>query len=139
MKKFVILSVCALGLASCAKYNVAGQFEDGGQSFFGTVSVSVGQSGTIDISSLDGLVHCTGTSQVTKMPSGYTSIGAQGSANATCNDGRTFKVDFIQSTDSGGSGQGIDSNGGIVQLFFDKSDGMARTMLDQQRLNSLIQ
>jgi len=139
MKKLFIVAVSALALAGCSKYNVAGQFENGGQPFTGKVIVSMANSGTITVSSLDGRLQCTGTSQVTKQPSGYTGIGAQGRAEATCNDGRTFKIDFIQSTDSGGSGQGIDSNGNIVQMYFDKSEGMARSRLDQQRLNSLIQ
>jgi len=138
MRVFFLMLFSVVGLAGCAQYNVAGQFENDGQPFVGTVKVSVGNAGTIDISSLDGRFHCSGTSQVTKQPSGYTAIGAQGRAEATCNDGRAFKVDFIQSTESGGSGQGIDSNGNIVSLFFDESAGLAQSMLKQQRLNSLI-
>lgn len=138
MKKLAIVALSMLGLAGCAQYNVAGQFEGGGQAFVGTVSVAM-QTGSIEVSSLDGRLQCSGSSEVTKMPSGYTTLGAQGRATATCNDGRTFKVDFIQSNETGGSGQGIDSEGNIVTMFFDSSASMARTKLDQQRLNSLIQ
>lgn len=145
MKKFLTVTTAVtmmtLSLAGCSvTYGVAGVFENSGQAFTGTVSlVAGGQTGTINLSSLDGLVQCTGESQVTKMPSGYTTIGAQGRAAATCNDGRTFKVDFTQSSESGGNGQGIDSNGDIVKIYFDKTPGLARSRMDQQRLNSLIQ
>ncbi|MBL4692434.1 MAG: hypothetical protein JKY92_03800 [Magnetovibrio sp.] len=141
MKKVSILALMALSLTGCsAKYDVAGLFESSGQAFVGNVAVSsMGQSGTIDVSSLDGTVQCTGTSEVTKMPSGYSLIGAQGRASATCNDGRTFKIDFTQSTETGGNGQGIDSNGGIMTLYFDSTSGLARSHLNQQRLNSLVQ
>jgi len=138
VKKFVIIAFSTLSLAACAEYNVAGQFENGGQPFVGNVVVSWANSGTININSLDGRIQCTGTSHVTKQPSGYTGMGAQGYATALCNDGRTFKIDFIQSSDSGGHGQGIDSNGNIVQMYFDKSKSMALSKMDQQRLNALI-
>ncbi|PHS75182.1 MAG: hypothetical protein COB59_11725 [Rhodospirillaceae bacterium] len=139
MKKIAILVLAAFGLAGCAVYNVAGQFEGTGQAFVGTVTVALGDGGSLEVTSLDGRLHCTGTSQVTKRPSGYTTVGGQGRAQATCNDGTTFKVDFIQSSESGGSGQGIDSNGQIVTLFFDKSEGMARTRMNRQRLDALVQ
>ena len=138
MKNVFLLSV--LALAGCAEtYNVAGLFEAGGEPFYGTVSVGVGQSGTIDIATADGRVKCSGASQVTKYPSGYSYIGAQGNAKATCSDGRAFKVDFIQSSETGGRGQGIDGHGDIVQIYFDMSEGLAKSMLDQHRLNTLIQ
>jgi len=126
-------------LAACTQsYVVSGQFEGSGDTFFGTVTTGVSQSGTLNVSTRDGSVQCTGASEVTKLPSGYSAIGAQGSATATCSDGRSFKVDFIQDTESGGRGQGIDSQGMIVQIFFDLSDGLARSMLNQHRLNTLI-
>jgi hypothetical protein len=84
-------------------------------------------------------VQCTGASKVTQLPSGFSYIGAQGSATATCNDGRTFKIDFIQTTESGGRGQGIDDRGNVVQIYFNQSEGLARSMLDQHRLNALVQ
>lgn len=120
-------------------YAVAGLFEGGGQVFHGTVSVGMSQSGTLEVSSDDGRMHCSGQSEVGKLPSGYSYIGAQGSATATCSDGRQFKIDFIQSTESGGRGQGIDDRGNIVQIYFDRSDGLARSMMDQHRLNALVQ
>ncbi|PCI41523.1 MAG: hypothetical protein COB46_03230 [Rhodospirillaceae bacterium] len=139
MKKLAIVALVAFGLAGCVQYKVAGMFEGDGRAFVGTVMVGIGHGGSIEVTSLDGTLHCTGTSQVTKMASGYSSVGAQGRAEATCNDGSTFKVDFVQSSESGGSGQGIDSNGGIVTLFFDTSDSMARTRMDRQRLDALVQ
>lgn len=126
-------------LSACTQsYSVFGQFEGSGDTFFGTVSAGMSQSGTINVSTRDGSVKCTGTSEVMKLPSGYSSIGAQGRAMATCSDGRSFKVDFIQNTESGGRGQGIDSRGEIVQIFFDLSDGLAQSMLNQHLLNTLI-
>lgn len=126
-------------LGACTEtYVVAGLFEAGGEPFYGSVSVGVSQSGSIDVATRDGRVSCTGTSKVTQLPSGYSYIGAQGSATATCNDGRSFKVDFIQTTETGGRGQGIDDAGNIVQIYFDMSDGLARSMLDQHRLNALV-
>ena len=127
-------------LAGCSQsYAVAGLFEGGGPIFHGTVSVSMGQSGSLEIHSPDGRIHCTGESHIGKLPSGYSVIGAQGSATATCNDGRRFKIDFIQSSTTGGRGQGIDDRGNIVQIYFDRSDGLARSLLDQHRLNALVQ
>lgn len=127
-------------LTACTEsYVVAGLFEAGGEPFFGTVSVGVGQSGTLQVATRDGRVQCSGASKVTQLPSGFSYIGAQGSASATCNNGRSFKVDFIQTSESGGRGQGIDDAGHIVQIYFDMSDGFARSMLDQHRLNALVQ
>lgn len=127
-------------LGACTEtYGVAGLFEAGGAPFFGTVSVGVSQGGTIEVITADGRVRCSGASKVTKLPLGYSYIGAQGSASATCNDGSSFKIDFIQNTETGGRGQGIDDQGNIVQIYFDLSDGMARSMLDQHRLDVLVQ
>lgn len=139
MKKIAIVALAALGLTGCIQYQVAGLFEGDGRVFVGTVTVSMGHGGSIDVTSLDGSLHCKGSSQVTKKPSGSSGVGAQGHAEATCNDGTSFKIDFFQSSETGGSGQGIDSNGDIVTLFFDTSEGTVRTRMDQQRLNSLIQ
>lgn len=140
MRVFSIIAVSVLALTGCMNsYTVAGLFEGSGQAFFGTVTVGMGQSGTLDVSSVDGRVRCTGTSQITKVPSGYSLVGGQGRATATCTDGRAFKVDFIQTSESGGHGQGIDGGGSIVQIYFDTSDGLARSTLDQHRINTLIQ
>lgn len=127
-------------LAGCTEtYAVAGLFEAGHDPFFGSVSVGMGQAGTLEVASQSGRVQCTGASKVMQLPSGYSGIGAQGSATATCNDGRTFKVDFIQTTESGGRGQGIDDQGNVIRIYFDLSEGLARSMLDQHRLNALVQ
>jgi len=140
MRVFASVAISIFALAGCMNtYNVAGQFEGNGQVFFGTVTVGMGQSGTLQVSSADGLVQCTGTSQVTKVPSGFSLVGGQGNATAACNDGRTFKVDFVQTLETGGHGQGIDDGGSVVQIYFDNSDGLARSMLDQHRINNLIQ
>lgn len=140
MRLFAIIPLSILALCGCTStYTVAGQFEGSGQAFFGTVTVGMGQSGTLDVASTDGRVKCTGTSQVTKVPSGFSLVGGQGSATATCTDGSTFKVDFVQTSENGGHGQGIDSRGAIVQIYFDSSDGLARSQLDQHRINALIQ
>lgn len=139
-KTIAFAAAMAGGVAGCTEtYAVAGLFEMGGQAFYGTVNVGMSQSGTIDVASADGRVTCTGESKVTQLPSGFSYIGAQGSAQALCNDGRSFKVDFIQTTETGGRGQGIDSQGNIVQLYYDMSGGLARSMLDQHRLNALVQ
>ena len=140
MRVLVILSISALALSGCMNtYSVSGQFEGSGQAFFGTVTVGMGQSGTLEVASADGRVKCTGTSQVTKIPSGFSLVGGQGAAAATCTDGRTFKVDFVQTSESGGHGQGIDDRGSVVQIYFDTSNGLARSQLDQHRINTLIQ
>ena len=131
---------CLPALAACTEtYAVAGLFEAGGEPFFGSVGVGMGQSGGIKVATRDGRVQCSGTSKVTQLPSGYSYIGAQGSATATCNNGRSFKIDFIQTSETGGRGHGIDDAGAIVQIYFDMSDGLARSMLDQHRLNALVQ
>lgn len=129
--------MAALGLSGCAIYNVAGTFEDTGQAFYGTVTVSMDQ-GSVNVVSADGKVSCDGTSTVTKRPSYYANVGGQGRAEATCTDGRTFKVDFIQTTPSGGHGKGIDSNGSIVNLYFDKSAEVLRSRMAVEKLDRLV-
>jgi len=125
-------------LGGCAQYNIAGQFEDTGEVFTGNVIVSFDQ-GSIDVATEDGSVTCSGSSTITSRPSLYTDIGGQGTADALCSDGRTFKVDFIQTTSDGGHGQGIDSTGNVISLFFDKSVDTAKTRLKQKQLDALVQ
>lgn len=140
MRVLAIISISVLALSGCmSSYTVAGKFESSGQAFFGTVSVGMGQSGSLDVSSADGRLRCTGASRVTKVPSGLSLVGGQGSATATCTDGSTFKIDFVQTSESGGHGQGIDDRGAVVQIYFDTSAGLARSQLDQHRINTLIQ
>lgn len=127
----------ALGLSGCAVYNVAGTFEETGQAFYGTVTVAMDQ-GSVSVVSADGKVSCDGTSTVTKRPSYYVEVGGQGRAEAKCTDGRTFKVDFIQTSTTGGHGKGIDSNGGIVNLYFDKSADALRARMDVDKLDRLV-
>lgn len=133
------VGVSAAVCGGCAVYTVAGQFEGSGRAFLGEVTVSVTDSGTLKVQSEDGLLQCTGDTQVTKRGSLMSNVGAQGRGQATCNDGRTFKVDFVQTSESGGHGQGIDSQGNIVVLFFDTSETAARARLDQARLDALVQ
>ncbi len=133
-----IIGGCALMISGCAHYNVAGQFEDTGTPFYGTVKVVGTGSGTINVSTADGRITCQGSSSVTKRPSLYATTGAQGRAEAQCSDGTTFKVDFIQSTSSGGHGQGISSTGGVVKLFFDTSETVVKNTLEQNRLDHLV-
>lgn len=143
MKRWLMrlaVAACLPAVTACTEtYAVAGLFEAGGEPFFGTVSVGVSQTGSIEVANRDGTVQCKGTSKVTQLPSGYSYIGAQGSATAICNTGRSFKIDFIQTSETGGRGQGIDDAGAIVQIYFDMSDGLARSMLDQHRLDALVQ
>ena len=126
-------------LGGCAQYHIAGHFEDTRQQFFGFVSVSMGDSGTLEAKTKDGTVTCKGTTQVTKRPSGYTTIGGRGAAQAKCSDGRTFKVDFVQTQETGGHGQGLDSNGRIVRVFFDTSQDGANARLKKNLLDKLVQ
>lgn len=130
------LSGVAVQLAGCATYSVAGHFENGGQAFLGKVSVSL-DTGKLDVTSLDGSLTCSGTTHVVQQAF-MSEVGAQGRAEATCSDGRTFKLDFIQTSTMGGSGQGIDSLGNIVQVFFDTSPVVVRTRLDQALLDDLV-
>lgn len=134
----VLILVLVLG-ACTNTYHISGMFEGTTQVFHGTVSVGLGQGGTLDVSTTDGAVRCTGTSEVTQLPSGYSTIGAQGRANATCSDGRSFKVDFVQTRSSGGHGQGIDSAGRIVQLYFDMSEGAVQSLMERHQLGNLVQ
>lgn len=137
--KATSLVLGAMALAGCSMtYNIGGQFEDTGQPFFGKVTVTLGDSGTLDVATADGKVTCSGTSEVTKKPSGMTTVGARGRATAKCSDGRSFKVDFIQTTESGGHGKGIDSNGNIVQVFFDETEEVVQSNVQMQRLNAII-
>ncbi|MCW8914883.1 MAG: hypothetical protein OQK24_03400 [Magnetovibrio sp.] len=135
--KLGLVGACVLSLSACASYNVAGQFEDTGTTFYGTVSVFGTSSGSINVVTADGRVTCQGRSMVTKRPS-LTTMGAQGSAEAQCSDGTSFKVDFVQGSSSGGHGQGISSTGGVVQLFFDTSKTVVKSMLEQQQLDLMV-
>lgn len=133
-----MLAGALLTLNGCAMYSVAGQFENGGDPFFGHVAVLPGDMGTLDVSTADGTLKCTGSTQVTKRPSLLSVTGAQGRAEATCTDGRTFKLDFIQTSESGGHGQGIDNQGNIVQVYFNTSSSAVRARLDQARIDALV-
>lgn len=137
--RFVMVIGAGLLLGGCAMYSVAGQFENGGQPFFGQVAVLPLDMGTLDVETADGNVKCSGSTQVTKRPSLVSVIGAQGRAEATCNDGRSFKLDFVQTSESGGHGQGIDNLGNIVQVYFDMSSTAVKARLDQARLDALVQ
>lgn len=130
--------VGTLALSGCISYRIAGQFEQSGTPFYGTVSVSMGGTGKIDVATLDGKVTCAGTSTVTKRPSLYSTVGGQGTATATCSDGTSFKIDFIQVRESGGHGQGIDSDGKIVKIFFDTSESRAKSNMQKYKIDSLV-
>lgn len=136
--KAVLSAVGLVALGGCAQYNVAGQFEDTGQAFYGTVSVFGSGSGSIAVASADGALTCTGHSALTERPSFSDTAGAKGVATAQCTDGTSFKVDFIQTTSSGGYGQGISSTGSVVKLFFDTSKAVAEGKLDHTRLDQLV-
>jgi len=125
-------------LSGCALYSVAGQFEGSGEVFYGNVAVSPIDIGRLDVTTVDNRVSCSGSTQVTRRGSLMSNVGAQGRATATCNDGRTFKIDFIQTAESGGHGQGIDDRGNIVRVFFDMSSSTVRAKLDQSRIDALV-
>ena len=134
----VVPVVGLIALSGCAQYNVAGQFEDTGKDFYGSVTVLGSGSGSISVASLDGLISCTGSSRLTERPTLRDTSGAKGVATAQCSDGTSFKVDFIQTTSSGGYGQGISSTGSVVKLYFDTSKAVAKGKLDHTRLNQLV-
>lgn len=136
--RLCMLSVAGMVLSGCAMYSVAGEFEDSGQMFFGHAAVSPVDIGMIDVQTADGRLNCSGSTQVTRRGSLMSNVGAQGRATVTCTDGRTFKVDFIQTSESGGHGQGIDDSGRIVKMFFDMSSSTARARLEKGRLDALI-
>ncbi len=125
-------------LSGCAQYSVAGQFEDTGELFFGAAAVSLTDAGTLEIATANGRTTCTGATRVSTRAALTSNSGIHGSANARCNDGRTFKVDFIQTSHSGGHGQGIDDRGNVVRIFFDTSSDAVRARLDKSRLDNLI-
>jgi len=139
IRRSMTVAIAGAVLGGCAMYSVAGQFEGGGESFFGHVAVLPLDMGTLDVATADGTVTCSGTTQVTKRPSLLSVTGAQGRAEATCSDGRTFKLDFVQTSESGGHGQGIDNTGSIVQVFFDMSSTAVKARLDQAHLDALVQ
>ena len=117
-----------LVVAACSiTYRVAGFFEDSNKVFAGTVVMSVGNTGVIDVMSADGKLHCTGTSLVTKLPRGSGRLGAQGVARAVCNDGSTFKAEFTQTRETGGTGLGVDDKANVVRLFFDDVQAVAES------------
>jgi len=138
VRRGAVLVGALMMLSGCAMYSVAGQFENGGQAFFGHVAVLPGDMGTLDVTTVDGKIKCTGNTQVTKRPSLLSVTGAQGRADATCTDGRTFKLDFVQTSESGGHGQGIDNQGNILQVYFDTSSTAVRARLDQARIDALV-
>jgi len=119
-------------------YSVGGYFEDTNQEFAGTVVVVPFDIGTFNVATLDGTTVCSGNSHGTDRPSSFSLIGAKGYANATCTDGRTFKVDFLQTTETGGHGRGIDNQGNIVRLYFNTSSDLAASQTRREMLQKLM-
>ena len=136
MSRFSVVLVVTILLSGCAYYKVGAVFEEGGQPFYGSATVPVGGFGTMEAVSEDGTVKCTGKTAVTKRPV-FAKTGAQGYAEGTCDDGRTFKIDFIQTTESGGYGTGLDGEGNIIRMQFDSSETLVRSRLRNERLRML--
>lgn len=135
-----VITTIFLGLivSGCVSYKTGAIFEGGDQAYYGTVAVNWGDSGSIDLQSEDGMITCRGVSQVVEKPSFFTMIGGRGHAEGKCSDGRTFKVDFIQKTETGGDGRGIDSVGNIMTVVFDRSDKSVKTALRRRQIDALI-
>ncbi|CCQ72267.1 protein of unknown function [Magnetospira sp. QH-2] len=131
-----MLSLSAM-LSGCLKYHIGGEFESTGQQFFGSVTVTM-DHGSIDVATADGSVTCSGSSGVTSRPSLYVNTGATGEAEATCSDGRTFKVDFVQTSEAGGHGQGIDNEGNVVWVIFSRSANSVESKVRQRQLDKLV-
>jgi len=142
MQIFRLASVGFAGLllAGCSiTYDIAGYFENSPDTFAGTVSVNMADSGRVAVANDKGDLTCEGTSKVIERPSGFSTIGARAVAEAKCNDGRTFKAEVIQDRDSGGSGQGLDDKGNVVKVFFDRSRQVAVSTAERERLRDLTQ
>ncbi|GAB6052774.1 hypothetical protein JCM17960_15940 [Magnetospira thiophila] len=124
-------------VTGCVKYHVGGEFVGSGQTFFGSVIVSFDR-GSIDVASADGSVTCEGSSKVISRPSLFVDTGGAGEASATCSDGRTIKVDFIQTSETGGHGQGIDSDGKEIWLVYSTSEKTIASKVRQRQLDNLV-
>jgi hypothetical protein len=128
------VAIAGVVLAGCTTYSIAGYFENTEEPFSGTVTVSLGDSGSIKVATDSGSLSCTGTSQIVERPSGFVRVGGRAEAEATCSDGRKFKVEVIQDHESGGSGEGVDDRGNIVHVYFDDSATVARSEAQKGRL-----
>lgn len=137
LKNGFLWAVTIASVSACASYRIGATFEDGGRPYFGEVSVMMGGGGTVDLQSEDGRNICKGATQIVERPYG-TTIGARGHAEGKCTDGRTFKVDFVQTRSRGGSGRGIASDGSIVKVYFDASGDVVRSQMKLDHLNSLV-
>lgn len=126
--------VCGVILGGCTTYNIAGYFENTEEPFSGTVTVSLGDRGSIKVATDSGSLSCTGTSQIIERPSGFVRVGGRAEAEASCTDGRKFKVEVIQDRETGGSGEGVDDRGNIVHVYFDDSAAVARSEAQKGRL-----
>ncbi len=134
----LVLVASMIVLTGCTTYRIGAVFEDGGQPYFGEAMVMIGDGGSLTLTSEDGTVECKGVTQATARPSMYSTVGGRGHAEGKCSDGRTFKVDFVQTRARGGSGRGIASDGSIVKVYFDASEDVVRSQLQLDRLNSLV-
>lgn len=125
----------SLALGACSiSYNIAGFFENSDQTFSGKVSVALNDSGTLDVATDDGSLACKGTSKVVQKASPFSRTGARATAQAACNDGRSFKVEVVQDRDSGGSGEGVDTLGNIVHVFFDQQMSVAKSAAQKEKM-----
>lgn len=137
--KAFLAAMAVVGLLSgCTTYKVGAMFEEGGQPYYGDVMVMIGDAGEITLTSEDGKIECKGATQVTQRPSMFTTLGGRGHAEGRCTDGRTFKVDFVQTRERGGNGRGITGDGKVVRVFFDTSMEVIRSEMKLDNLKNLV-
>lgn len=135
---FAALGLSGFFLAGCmVTYDIAGYFENSPETFAGTVSVSMTDTGRVYVANDKGDLICEGTSKVIERPSSFSAIGGRAVAEAKCNDGRTFKAEVLQDKQTGGSGQGLDDRGNVVKVFFDRSKQVAVSSAERERLREM--
>jgi uncharacterized protein len=118
----LLIVVAALNLSACAmtfQYNTVAGFDDYAGVFEGTVSVTVGGRGEVALREVGGGITCYGSTQQTGHPGGLQKLGANGTAEVKCSDGRRATATWFQSVEEGGSGVGQDQNGNQLRLRYD--------------------
>jgi S1-C subfamily serine protease len=116
----LVVLIASLAVSACTlKYDAVGSFDDYGAVFEGSVSVSIGGTGTLTLHEVGGSISCTGSTWVNYQPGGLTKQGARGGALIECSDGRIADVARVQSTEDGGTGRGTDQNGNKLRFRYD--------------------
>jgi S1-C subfamily serine protease len=112
--RIAALGAAAAVLLGCSvTFPLAGRFDDGTESFQGTIDSNLAGDAHISATSSSG-ARCTGQSRITYRPA-YTvvvpCVGQRGIAILDCSDGRRVRGDWVATGCTSGYGTGVDEDG----------------------------